>query len=399
MLDTFSSLLRRVAFMVLAVGWLASCGGGGVGSGGTGGGATATSAYGPITGFGSIIVNGIHFDETTAQIEDADGQRVAREQLLLGMTAEIEASVVTPTLTGPVATANVVRFASEIVGPVNSVNVAASTFKAFGQTVQVTPTTVFDAALAGGLAALAPNLVIEVYGQYDAAAQRVVATRVQAATSAAYYRLRGAVTALDTTARTLSVGGQAFSYANSVPADPASAFAIGKVVRLKVRTTPSNGVWVLAGSASGEVRLIAGTQTELDGRISSFTSSRLFSVNGVVVDASSASFPKGSSGLALGARVEVAGQVNGNTVVARSVKLEDEANDSSEPFELSGRITTHDAAAKRFVVRGVTVTYNASTVFESSQAADLGVGRKVEVKGALSADRTVLVASKIQVER
>jgi hypothetical protein len=54
---------------ILATAWLLlSCGGGGpaivgIGSGGSGG---ITS--GPITGFGSVIVNGVKFDDTAARV-------------------------------------------------------------------------------------------------------------------------------------------------------------------------------------------------------------------------------------------------------------------------------------------------------------------------------------------
>src|SRR5690606_36947233 len=77
---------------------LAACGGGGdgggfastgVGSGGTGMFASSVSVSGPIRGFGSIIVNGIRFDDSNASIslgDDNGGLRSA--DLRLGMMVE-----------------------------------------------------------------------------------------------------------------------------------------------------------------------------------------------------------------------------------------------------------------------------------------------------------------------
>ena len=393
-----ASAHRRAVLLlttVIALALQLSCGGG-VESGGTGGGASFAS--GPVTGFGSVIVNGVRYDDATARVEDADGNAVSRTLLQLGMTTEIDASAVTPGASGPVATAMTIRFASDVVGPVSAVNVAGAGFTALGQRVRITPTTVFDAAFAGGLAALRVGAVVEVYGQFDVATQTLVATRVQPAGGATTYRLRGRVSALDTAARTVTVGGLVVSYAASPPADPASAFAIGNVVRLKLLPLPSGAVWTLAGAGPGAVRLADGRSAEVDGRISAFSSLARFSVDGVAVDASAAAFPNGSNGVVLGARVEVEGLASGGVLVATAVKFEADDRGGNEPFELHGTISAADAINRSFVVRGITVNYTNATRFDSSTAAGIADGRAVDVHGTLSTDGTMLVATSIHVE-
>src|SRR4249920_1697803 len=96
--------------------WLAallvtSCGGG-VGSGGTG-----AFASGPITGFGSIIVEGIHFDESAARIEGDDGTGRGRSELRLGTMVEVQSSEIRD----GAATASQVRIVSALIGSVESV--------------------------------------------------------------------------------------------------------------------------------------------------------------------------------------------------------------------------------------------------------------------------------------
>src|SRR5512147_1592103 len=64
------SLLQLLVVVVSAA--LAGCGGGGgemvarIGSGGSG--APVSAGVGTVNGFGSIIVNGQHYDETSAQV-------------------------------------------------------------------------------------------------------------------------------------------------------------------------------------------------------------------------------------------------------------------------------------------------------------------------------------------
>ena len=94
---------------------LAACGGGG--DGGTpigGGGVTPQSLMiGPIAGLGSIIVNGVRFDDSTAQVSnDEDGSGHPSRDLKLGMMVEVESSRINDA-TGT-AKAAVIRFGSEM---------------------------------------------------------------------------------------------------------------------------------------------------------------------------------------------------------------------------------------------------------------------------------------------
>src|SRR5438128_484994 len=99
---------RRVLTSLLAAAGivaLPSCGGGG-GGGDAGGGATVggvdtggTGAFstGRITGFGSVIVNGVRFEDNAARVADDDDEaKVFRpEDLRLGMVVRIRAGAVT----------------------------------------------------------------------------------------------------------------------------------------------------------------------------------------------------------------------------------------------------------------------------------------------------------------
>jgi hypothetical protein len=93
----------------------------------------------------------------------------------------------------------------EVLGPVSAVDTTAGTLTMLGQTVLVTTSTLFDATLAGGLAAIAAGAVVEVYGILDTANARIVATRIEAEDSATAYQLRGRIANVDTTAKTFTM--------------------------------------------------------------------------------------------------------------------------------------------------------------------------------------------------
>jgi hypothetical protein len=387
------NLLRAAGALMLAAALAAGCGGG-VGSGGTG-----SFAAGPITGFGSVIVNGVRFDDSTNDIEDNDGTRRSRDELRLGMTVEIDSGPITASATGSTATALRIRFGSELRGPVDSVNVGGASFSLLGQQVVVDATTAFAEEL-GALAGLAPGVAVEVFAVYDPAGARYRAKRVAMARSGAAPQLRGPVGALDAAARTLRIGSGAsvynYSTASAVPAN----LAVGSFVRLRLAPAvlPS-GQWSVLSFAVALQALPDADDARLEGLISSFTSAASFSVNGRPVDAAGASFPDGSAGLALGVRVEVEGSLRGGTLRAARVEIEGDDEDRNREFELHGAVESVNAADSTFVLRGQTIsTVRPDLRYEGGSAADLVVGRRVEVKGRLSADGLRVEATKISFE-
>ena len=386
-----SALLLAIAFVLLA-------GCGGVDSGGTGVGQSGQPTYaaGPITGFGSIVVNGVHYDESVAEVFDDEGLLRSRDDLKLGMLTEVFASAVVSGTSGPSATASAVHYGSQIVGSINSVDVPGSRFVVLGQTVRVTTSTVFDAA-AGGLVALAAGDEVEVFAQLDVSTQSYVATRIERRSNLALYKLRGVVSAISVADKTITVGGQLVSYASVSIIDPATTLAIGTAVRATLRTARVDNAWVAASLMTGIGRVADRETAEVDGRIGAFTSITQFVVNGIPVDASAATFPNGSTGIVLGARVEVEGSIRNGVLLAQKVKLK--SDEDAADFELSGTISAPDPGSMTFVVRGVTVVYSSATRFDNSTAADIVAGRKVEVRGALSSTGTRLAAASIHVER
>ena len=372
---------------------LVGCGGG-VDSGGTGA-PVASYASGPITGLGSVIVNGVRFDDSTAVITDGDDMPQSPAVLRLGMTTEIRATgLATNTTTGArAATAVSIVFASDLLGPIERVDAAAEQLVVLGQTVQINGATVFDAASAsGGLLALAVGDVLEVYALFDPSSGRFTATRIERkdAVAVTVYRLSGLVSNVDTVNERFDIGSERISYTGlTLPA----GFA-GSLVRLRLDLVEVNGVWRAIALKAGAAAPRESEQVQLEGFIGDFVSSSRFSVGGVVVDASGIA---PVAGLAAGVRVEVEGTSRNGVLLASEVEVKSNTQIEAREFELYGTVASADAASLSFVLRGFTVFYSLvapATEFSGGTAANLA-GANLEVRGLLTPDGSRLLATRI----
>lgn len=384
--------MDRRHWLAAALAVLAGCGG--VDSGGTGTGDQNTLAVGPITGFGSIIVNAIRFDESGAQILDDDGRTRQRDELRLGMRAEVVSSAIVAQGGFDTAVASSVRLRTEIGGPLEAIDLAASRLTVLGQRVEFTSSTVVE----GGLTSLQIGNVLWISGTLDRASGRYVATRIEPRSGVASYKVRGVVSALDLAGITLDIGGLRIDWSGLALADPAVLLAPGRLVLARLAVAPAGGARVALSIQADDLPQPDRESAEVEGRISAFVSTRSFAIDGLPVDAGSASFVGGTAGLVLGARVEVKGRIAGGVLVAQQVELEDDEDDDAEGIELEGVIDTVDSGLQRFVVRNTLVAWDGSTLFDSSRPSDIAVGRRVSVRGRLSADGQVVLATRVHVE-
>lgn len=376
---------------------LAACGGGGSDAG-TGAPTASPASYttGRISGFGSVIVNGVRFDDSAASISDGDGDSRDRSALALGMVVEIKAGRIDDNTSRGEAYEIIVR--SEIKGPVEAVDAVAGTLTVLGQSLTVDAATVFEDI--SGLAALTTGSLVEVYAVRSAGGT-LLATRIEAKTSLDAFKLRGTVTALDPIARTFAIGNALISYAGVSSPPP---LAVGVFVKVKLATVQSGGAWVATKIRRGEreIEVEDRDEAEVEGQVSAFLSLASFKVADVPVDASGSAvvFEGGTAADVInGARIEVEGSVVNGVLFATKVKIEDgdEEQDRGE-VELHGTIASVDTVGKTFVLRGVTVAWNDRTRFDGILAAGIVTGAKVEVKARLVDGGASVVAEKISAE-
>lgn len=372
---------------------LVACGGGGdvagVGTGGTG-----SLAVGSISGFGSIIVNGVRYDDSASSVFDDDGNRSSSDALKLGMVVEVRGTLNDDGLGG---TASSIVYASELKGPVTAVDPVAGTVTVFGLVVRVNAATVFE-DVANGLAGLAVGNVVEVYALPDAGGQ-LLATRIEreALTVDAFggdYRVRGAVSGL-------SGAGSALRFT-------VATVTVTTDAGTRIDGTVQEGAYVsvrLNKSAAGDGSYAASRvqvksrgyddsvdEAEIEGFVSGFTAAdQPFEVNGYPVRlGSTVEYDDGVPGdLVDGALVEVEGTVSGGVLVVTKVEFKREDGDddggddgSDAPFEFKGVADCQSCGpdAGTFVVRGVTVRYDAATRFDDGVPPANLDGSDVEVK-------------------
>lgn len=391
---------RRALLTIGSIGLIAGgCGGtdlAGVGSGGTGQMASSFST-GPISGFGSVIVNGVRYDDSAASVVDDSGAARTLGQLSIGMVVEVEGTSDEVTKLG---TARLIRVVSELNGPVDAIDTANGTMTVLGVSVRIQPATVWDDTR--GLSSISAGDQVEVYGFYDTATTAFRASRVErrAASDSRAFKLRGPVSGLSTTARSFRVGGLTIEYGSATSLPP--TVTDGTLVRMTGTRLPSAGVWRPDLIATATTEFVSAVSTvRLDGTISGVQSVARFTLSGLQVDAGGAVFTGGTAAsLRDGMRVRVVGAVSGRNVIARSVEIREGGGSSAEDeSEVKGTIvrfgrifdfTVRDQAGRLFLVDGSVAEYRDGT------AADLRVGTSVEVRGRRG---TVLLASRIEIER
>jgi hypothetical protein len=166
------------------------------------------TAYGHITQFGSIFVNGVEYDISGAQIR-INGQPAAESALRIGQVVTVNADVDADATEGA---AREVSVSSAVVGPLAEVNLSAGTLVVLGQRIRLLPDTFVDQTLnLGGILGLVPGVAVQVSG-FPNASGDIVATRVDLALGGASPRITGTVQALNAGKRTFKINSQTVDY-------------------------------------------------------------------------------------------------------------------------------------------------------------------------------------------
>lgn len=345
--------------------------------------AVGSSSTGAVAGFGSIIVGGVRFDDSAASVQDDDGVSMATSDVKLGMVVRVKGGKKTDDGSSVRAKADSIDVYSELQGPVDSKT--ADSLVVLGQTVKITATTFFEDGLS--LASLVVGAVVEVHGFVDPLANTMAATRIESKPNAKAFKLQGAIKALNTTAKTFSIGTVTISYLTAdVPAG--LTLANDLVVRVRLALTPLTGTRTALKIRKFEIDKEDRNEAKVEGIVTAFTSTSAFSVNGLAVDASAATFDASKVGIVLGARVEVEGSLVSGVLVAKKVSVE--GRPDAAKFELHGVVSLLDKTAKTFVLRSTTVNYSAASFAAGVTAATLANGQNLEVKGSRSAGNVIM---------
>jgi hypothetical protein len=387
----------RLAAAAALTAVLVACGGGGGGSSPTAtptAAAAATTFSGPITGFGSVIVNGVRIDDNSAAItldDDNGGGRDA--DLKLGMVVDIQGEHDNGAQTGR---ATSISSHSFVQGPISAINAAANQLVVLGVVVTVVPGTAFGGTNATSLASLALNDSVEIHGLPDATGSKVTATRIERIPPTNEVRLVG--TTQSVTTGQFALNGMAVQYTAASLVNFPNGVTNGMTVRVKGNLS---GPSTIVASRIRQINLVPalaeGQRLEVKGVISTFNSSSSFSIATLRVTVPSTATVSGTP--ALGTRVEVKGTMVQGVLVATQVEVENE-NEPAEAHELHSVIAAIDKSQQTLTLRdgSVVVRWDGTTVFDTATlprgADDLVAGGKVEVKGRLTGN--AVLASRIK---
>ena len=392
-------ILKLAATFLATMTLLTACGGGGGSSGGSNpppppptGGITRTGdavAVGPITGFGSVIVNGVKYetDAGTTFIHD-DNPSAGQDDFKVGETVLIKGTIDD----NGNARATEVEFEDAVEGPVTSVDEVAGTFVVLGQTVRVVATTSIDDNCSGGLAGLTAYAQVEVSGSADSTGV-IEATRVECKTEAQVgvddlWEVNGTVSNLGTT--TFEINGFVVDFSGVTPTDfPGGVISVGDPVEAKGSELTGGGA-LLATSVEYKGARFAGDDDvgdhmEIEGFITRFVSPTNFDVSGIPVKEITGTVYEGGSrtDLGLNLKVEVEGEFD-TAGVLNATKIEIK---SSTAVRVVGLLDAVDG--NLLSILGITInTDSVKTRFEDKTNADaspllpaLNRGDYLEVRG------------------
>ena len=385
------SILRRVAQSAALLLTLSACGGGG-GSGLDGGTGGTGVSVGVMTK-GSVIVNGVRFEDTTANITIDDTPKTAAN-LKNGMVVKVRGRFNDDGVSG---TAESVEVENEVRGTVQTKdeNAIPPRFTVVGQTVFVTDDVLDYANFPGGTPANAKAAVValtsgtdvvEVHGQRDDVGN-IIATRIEviSAPGADIDELRGRIKE-----GTLTGGG--FTLENTGAPDIPVVFGIGFAITPAGAVLNNGDLVEIHGSFSAGTFTAAvidredleddkfnpaeNEEYEVEGFVAGCPAGNVcgntFTVDGKSVQkASGVRYENGTADdLRNGAKVEAEGRRTGSTLLADKIK-----------FKRTRVILTGDATA---VTGTINNTGNSGTVTVLGKTVQVTTVTKVQASGGIT---------------
>lgn len=327
------------------------------------------SSFGAISAFGSVVVNGVRFDISSATLSK-NGAPATQAELAVGQMALVHGSADS---NGGNGHADRVDVEAAVLGNVASIDTANNKLVVLGQTIVVSANTSFSASISsGGLSGLAAGDYIEVSGN-TAATGDLNATRIEKETGTAFQVL-GTIAALDSTGHTFKINALTVNYGSAtLDAFATGHPANGDVVIIRgttftAATTTLTATRVLPSTV--DPRSIAGHDAiEQEGLITRFASATDFDVAGKKVTTNSSTiFHDGSAAdLAMNAKVEVRGTLDATgTLIAAVITIQ-----HTGVIELSAAASAVNTTTSTVTVLGVNVTLNAMTRLEDKSSARL----------------------------
>jgi len=327
-------------------------------------------ARGFIAGFGSVIVNGIRFDDSAASVQ-VDGISGSSNALRLGMVIDVQGERGADLTQGTARSIAAWSVAQGIVGSV----LPGGVFTVAGITVTTNANTVLDGL--DSMAALSAGQRVTVWGlQADASASRWTATRVALAPTMP-------ASSLVSTGLVQVIGDVRYVNGLRLAGTAAQALQAGQLVRVQGNLS-SDGSTLQVQQASVQGLTQGPTaptgEAEIEGVVTAVLSTTRFKLGDVEVDASQAAVQPTGAALAVGTRLDVHGVWQSGVLLARSIEIEDQETEYT--LELTGYVEQY-VNATDFIVRSQRCDAS-KALLQNGTLADLRTGVRVQLKGSLA---------------
>lgn len=365
-----------------------------------------STIIGPISGFGSVIVNGIRYntDNTSFIIDDRNG---TQSDLQVGYIITLKTRIGN----GNERQASSIRYEATVEGPVAELDIINESLSVLGQTILTNTETSFDSRFTPtSFSGLNIGDRIEVSGDFNAEGD-IIASRIELARDnelgSETYKVHGHIANLDTDSFNFQIRNLLIAYGNArLEGFDANGLANGLPVEVNGTDFLSDGALIAlqVENEQDEIRQRRGEddeEGEITGLITRLISENQFNIGDIgILTNEATSYRNGlASDLVLNARIEVEGQFNDDGhLLARHIKFFRES-------EIEVASTVEAIGEDNLSVLGQRFLVTDTTRFEDHDDAperifnllSLNVGDYVEVTGY--SNGTDLVAIKIERER
>ena len=375
-------IFNKLTFIFLLSFLLIKCGGAGIDGSGSPLEKTSSSS-GTISGFGSVIVNGVRYDTDNAQIL-ISGDSATEDDLEVGHYVTVIGEINADNQTG---TANEIRFQPRLVGTISSIDPNTERFSILEQQVQITNSTVFDSLIIpDDISGLSVGQSVRISGSLESN-DIISATRIDLLDSIEV-EIFGQVTSFNASLNELQINNLEVNFEN---AEIDGELSVG--VNVTVAGIIGNNNVLIADEIEVSPFFL-GDIDEIDdiiiaGIISDTFSDSEFEVNEVPVEIQSSTILLGGNAedIREDIFVEIFGSISDGILIADVVEFQD-----INPVFLFGFIEDLEIQdgvipTASFVISGQSVETNLSTLFED----DSGITGTIFNASLLRNDDPVIV--------
>jgi hypothetical protein len=370
----------------------------GVSGNGGGIGGSGIISVGTITAFGSIVVNGVEFDTSKAEIIVEGeiigiGDDIVLDNLDIGMVVTVEG---TGSEDKDNRVADRVIYNDNVEGPVQSIDDVSDTRKdivVLCQTVILNTVTLFKGTTFDDIAV---NNVVEVSGLSDDTGN-IWATFIEK-TDGVIFEVTGFVENLDLFQETFEINALTVDYSSADTSGlPGGVPALGLFVEVE-GTLEAISSEMLADviELGDELEPEDADEIEVTGFVTKVVSAFDFTVGTQVVrtDTDTVFVDGTADDIVLGQKLEAVGTLEGGILFAYEVEFWD-----PDQIEVEGLVTDDISAPDEFTVGDQVVQTDAGNVYEGGEPEDIVLGVDLEIKGVpVDIIRSILIADKVSFE-